>query len=249
MDLPGADSTTINASDVNPMENRQHHGAGPHPEGRRPQGKGSPRGSREDPPSCSPASTASAPGYYPFGREHSGRRSLEVPINPRLAPRPQSLSPDIVSQGSPSDRSLCFSPLNPDEALLRLERRRNPGSDQRPQPEVGLQPGIPLPSHSPPQEGYQEAGVVQGDVSPSHPVLGRPVVVCLSPSASRGRRSLSSNERRPRHRPDNRGASSKPGKAFSCCLDDFRGYWGVNAISDRSFYLITARWKRSSEDR
>jgi hypothetical protein len=49
MDLSGADPSTINAPDVHPLENRQHHGAGPHPEGRRPPGKGSPRGGREDP--------------------------------------------------------------------------------------------------------------------------------------------------------------------------------------------------------
>jgi hypothetical protein len=101
MDLLGADFATINTPDVHPMENRQHHSAGPHPEGGRPQGKGSPRGSREDPPSCQPASTASAASLHPFGRECPGRRSLEVPVDPRLAPCSQGFSPDIVSQGSP----------------------------------------------------------------------------------------------------------------------------------------------------
>jgi hypothetical protein len=131
MDLSGADPSTINASDVHPLENRQHHDAGPYPEGRRPQRKGSPRGGQED-PSRSPALTASAPSIYSIGGEHSGRRSLEVPVHFRLAPRPQSLSPDFVSQGSPTDQPLCFSPLGPDEALLRLERRGHPGSDGRP---------------------------------------------------------------------------------------------------------------------
>jgi hypothetical protein len=37
-----------------------------------------------------------------------------------------------------------------------------------------------LSSHSPPQEGYKEAGIVQGDISSRHPILGRPDVVCLS---------------------------------------------------------------------
>jgi hypothetical protein len=101
MDLLGADFATINVPDVHPMENRQHHGAGPHPEGGRPQGKGSPRGSREDPPSHPSASTASAACIHPFGRERPGRRSLEVPADPELAPRPQGFSKDIISQGSP----------------------------------------------------------------------------------------------------------------------------------------------------
>ena len=70
----------------------------------------------------------------------------------------------------------------------------------------------------------------------------------LSPSTSRGRHSPSSNERQPHHQPDDRGASSKPGEAFSRHLDDFRRCWGVNAISDPSFYLIKVGWKRSSED-
>jgi integrase len=47
----------------------------------------------------------------------------------------------------------------------------------------------------------------------------------------------------------NRGASSKPAEAFFHHLDNFRGYWGVYAISDRSLDLITAGWKQSSEDR
>jgi hypothetical protein len=70
-----------------------------------------------------------------------------------------------------------------------------------------------------------------------------------SPSASHGRRSPSSFQRRPRHRPDNRGTSSKPGEALSSRLDDLRGSWGVYAVSDRSFRLISAGWKRSTEDR
>jgi hypothetical protein len=65
---------------------------------------------------------------------------------------------------------------------------------------------------------------------------------------SHGRRLPSSNERRPHHQPDDRRASSKPGETFSRRLDDFREYWGVNAISDRSFCLIMAGWKQSSED-
>jgi hypothetical protein len=198
VDLLGADSATINAPDVNPVENRQHHGAGPHQEGGRPQGKGSPRGRRKDPPSRPPASTASAASIHPLRRERPGRCSLQVPVNHGLAPRPQCFSPDINSQGSPPDRSLCLSPIGADEMLLFLERRRRPGSHRRTQLEVGLQAGLPLSSHSPPQEGYQEAGTVQGDVSPCHPVLRRPDVVCLSPSATRGRRSPPSVQRRPR---------------------------------------------------
>jgi hypothetical protein len=59
------------------------------------------KGSREDPPFHPPASTASAACIHPFGRERPGRRSLEVPVDPGLAPRPQGFSPDIGSQGSP----------------------------------------------------------------------------------------------------------------------------------------------------
>jgi hypothetical protein len=172
----------------------------------------------------------------PLGRERPGRRSLEVPVDPGLAPRPQGFSPDIGSQGSPRDRSLCFSPICPDEGLLLLERRGHPGSDRRTQPEVGLQTGFPLSSRSPPQEGCQEAGTVQGDVQTwfaSLKALNVKDVRCLPFSED-----LISH-----HRPDNRGASSKPGETFSCRLDDFRGYWGVYAVSDRSFRLITAGWK------
>jgi hypothetical protein len=189
IDLSGADPSTIDASDVYPLENQQHHGALQYQEGRRP------RGGREDPPSCSPASTASASGVYSIGGKHPSGRRLEVSVHPGLAPLSQGFPPNFVAQGSPSDQPLCFSPFGPDEEILRLERHGQTGSDRRPQPKVGLQPGLPLLSHIPPQEGGQEVGDVQGDVSPSHPILGRPDVVRLSLSAGSGRRSPSPDER------------------------------------------------------
>jgi hypothetical protein len=195
MDLLGTDSATINAPDLNFVEDRQHRGAGSHQEGGRPQGKGSPRGSREDPPSFPPASTTFSACLHSFGGESSGRCSVEVPVNPGLAPRPQGVSPDISPQGSPPDRHLSISPIGSDKPLLLLGRRGRTGSHRCTQPEVGLRVGLPLPSSSSPQEGYQEAGKVQGDVSPRHPVLGRPDVVCVSPSASRGGRLPSSLQR------------------------------------------------------
>jgi hypothetical protein len=60
MDFFGALPATFNTPNIDTVEDRQHHGAGPHPEGGGPQGKGSPRGSQEDPPSRPPASTMSS---------------------------------------------------------------------------------------------------------------------------------------------------------------------------------------------
>jgi hypothetical protein len=114
---------------------------------------------------------------------------------------------------------------------------------------VGLQPGLPFPSHSSSQEGGQEVGDVQGDVFPSHPILGRPDMVRLSQSAGRGRRSLSPDERQPRHRPHDRLISSNSGQALPCRLDDFRRCRGIDSISDRSVHLVEAGWKRSSAER
>jgi hypothetical protein len=161
MDLLGADSATINAPDLDFVEDRLHRGAGSHQKGGRPQGKGSPRGGQEDPHSRPPASTTSSACLYSFGGESSGRRSVEVPVDPGLAPRPQGVSPDISPQGSPPDRHLRVSPIGADDPLLLLGRRRRTGSHQRTQPEVGLRVGLPLPSNSP-QEGYQEAGKARG---------------------------------------------------------------------------------------
>jgi hypothetical protein len=70
-----------------------------------------------------------------------------------------------------------------------------------------------------------------------------------SPSAGIGRRLPSSDERRHRHQPHDRRASSNSGQALPCHLDDFRRCWGFDSISDRSFHLIKAGWKRSSEER
>jgi hypothetical protein len=144
MDFPGALPATFNVPNIDLVENRQHHGAGPHQEGGGPQGKGSPRGSQEDPPSRPPASTASPACLHSFGGERLGRCSLEVPVGPGLAPRPQGFSTDIGSQGSPPDRSIRVSPIGTDEALLLLESRGRPGSHRRTQPEVGLQAGLPF---------------------------------------------------------------------------------------------------------
>jgi hypothetical protein len=248
VDLSLGDSACFNAPDVGSVEDRQHGGAGPHTEGRGPQGKGSPRGVREDPPGP-PASTSHSAHLHPLGGEYSGERSLEVPVGPGLAPRPYCFSPDIIPVGSTPDRPLCVSPVCADSALHVLESLGQPGSHRRAQHEVGLQAGLPLSPHSPLQEGYAEAGVVQGDVSPRHPVLGGPDLVRQSPGASGGGGPPSSFQRRPRHRLVDRGASSIPGEALSSRLEDLRGSWGVNAVSDRSFRLISAGWKRSSEDR
>jgi hypothetical protein len=108
--------------------------------------------------------------------------------------------------------------------------------------------GLPLSSHSPPQEGHEEAGVVEGGVSPRHSVLGSPDLVRQSPGASSVGRPSSSLPQRTRHRPVDRGASSSSGAALSSCLEDLRGSWGVDAVLDRSFQLIAAGWKQSSED-
>jgi hypothetical protein len=212
MDLLGTDPATIDASDVDFVENRQYSGAGSHQEGGRPQGKGSPRGGREDPPSRPPTSTMSPACLHPFGGESPGRRSVEVPVDPGLAPPPQGVSPDISPQGSPPDRPLRVSPIGADEPLLLLGCHGRTVSHRLTQPEVGLRAGLPLPSDSSPQEGYQEAGKVEGDVSPRHPLLGHPDVVCVS-SALCGGRSPSSLQRRPHHRLDDRGASSWKGSS------------------------------------
>jgi hypothetical protein len=240
VDLLNADPATIDASDVDLVEDRQHSGAGSHKEGGRPQGKGSPRGCREDPPFCPPASTTSPACLHPFRGESPGRCSVEVPVNPGLAPLPQGVSPYISPQGSPPDRS------------LRRQAASTPGSPRthrKPSTHSARGGTLSWPSSSlrfPSSRGLSGSWKGQGDISPCHPVLGCPDVVFVSPGASRGGRSPSSLQRQPHHRLDNRGASSKTGKALPSRLDDLRGYWGVVTVSDRSF---SAGWKRSSEDR
>jgi len=184
----------------------------------------SPGGFRDQVVACpSPASTSHPARLHPLEEECSGGRSLEVPVSPRLAPRPRCFSPYIVPVRSTPDRSLCVSPVRADSALHVMESRGQTGSHRRAQHEVGLQAGLPLSPHSPPQEGYAEAGVVQGDVSPRHPVLGGPDLVRQSPGASSGGRPSSSLQRRPPHRPVNSGASSIPGAALPSRLEDLRG--------------------------
>jgi hypothetical protein len=112
---------------------------------------------------------------------------------------------------------------------------------------MGLCAGLPLSSYSPPQEGHEEAGVVEGSVSPRHSVLGSPDLVRQSPGASSVGRPSSSLPKRPRHRPVDRGASSISGAALLSRLEDLRGSWGVDAVSDRSFRLIAAGWKQSED--
>jgi hypothetical protein len=101
MDLLGTDSATINAPELDFVEDRQHYSAASHQEGGRPQGKGSPRGGREDTPFRPPASTTSSACLHSFGGESSGRCSVKVSVDPGLAARSQGVSPDISPQGSP----------------------------------------------------------------------------------------------------------------------------------------------------
>jgi hypothetical protein len=64
------------------------------------------------------------------------------------------------------------------------------GSHRRPQHEVELQPGLPLSSHSPPQEGCEETGGVEGGFSPRHSILGGPDMVREPPVSSSPRSPL-----------------------------------------------------------
>jgi hypothetical protein len=179
MDLSAVDPTSIDASDIHPLENRQHHGAGSCQEGRRPPRKDLLEEAEKILPLAHQRHLHLLPVFIPSEENMQADAALRFLSIPdwHLAPR---VFHQISSQGSPSDRPLRVSPLGPDEAVLRLERCGQTGSDRHPQPKVGLQPGIPLPSHSPPQEGDQEVRIVQGDVSPSHPVLGCPDLVRLS---------------------------------------------------------------------
>jgi hypothetical protein len=104
---------------------------------------------------------------------------------------------------------------------------------------AGFRAGLPLSFHSSPQEGREEAGVVEGGVSPRHSILGSPDLVRQSPGASSVGRSSSSLPQR-HHQPVDRGASSISGAALPSRLEDLRGSWGVDAVSDRSFRLIAA---------
>jgi hypothetical protein len=150
---------------------------------------------------------------------------------------------------SSPDRPLCVASVDADDEVYVVEGRGLTGSNQRAQHEVGLCSGLPLPSHSPPQEGREEAGVVEGNLSPRHSILEGPDLVRLSSSASSSGRLTPSLPRRTRHRPLDGGAPFLSGAALSSRLEDLRGSWGVNAVSDKSFRLIAAGWVRSSKDR
>jgi hypothetical protein len=123
------------------------------------------------------------------------------------------------------------------------------GSHQRPQHEVELRPGLPLSSHSPPQEGCEETGGVEGRLSPRHSILGGPDMVRELPVSSSPRSPSPPLPRRSRGRPHDGGTPSISGTTISSRLEDLRGSWGVDAVSDRSFRLIAAGWVQSSEDR
>jgi hypothetical protein len=101
----------------------------------------------------------------------------------------------------------------------------------------------------PPFGGGGEAGGVEGGVPPRLSSLGSPDVVRQSSSPSSVGSPPPPFPRVSRGRPRHGGSPSIPGTTFSSRLKDMRGFWGVDAISDRSFRLIAAGWFRSSEDR
>jgi hypothetical protein len=67
----------------------------------------------------------------------------------------------ISTLGFTPDQPFRVSPVHVNDALHVLESRGSPGSHRRALCEVGLHAGLPLSSHSPPQEGCEETGVVQ----------------------------------------------------------------------------------------
>jgi hypothetical protein len=174
MDLPHRDPPSVDAPNLHLVASRQHSGVGPHPEGRGPQGETSAPGGREDSVSDGSSQSSHPSRLHPVGGEPPGGCSLTLPVGARLASRSLSVSADLVPVGSPPDRPLCVASVSADDALHVLEGCGLTRSHQRSQHEVELRSGLPVSSHSPPQEGREEAGVIEGGFFSSSLRIGRP---------------------------------------------------------------------------
>jgi hypothetical protein len=73
-----------------------------------------------------------------------------------------ALGPQRVPVGNTPDRPLRVAPVGAGGAFNVLAGSGSSGGRRCPQHEVGLSPGLPLPSRSPPQEGREEVGGVEG---------------------------------------------------------------------------------------
>jgi hypothetical protein len=172
-----------------------------------------------------------------------GGCSLTLSTGAKLVPRSPSLSADLIPVGSTPDQPFCVASVDADDVLHVLEGRGLSGSHRRAQHAVGLRAGLPLSSHSPPQEGSWSC---QGEPFSLSLHIGRPRLCSpvskrfeswksvVSPSTM----NLSSTSRR-----------ESPLRLWSSSFLLLGRSWGVDAVSDRSFRLIAAGWIQSSEDR
>jgi hypothetical protein len=109
------------------------------------------------------------------GGEPPGGCGIALPVSAGLASRQQRVSSNLDLVGNTPDRPLRVAPVGAVGALYVLAGSGLTGSHRRLQREVELPSGLPLPSHSPHREGCEEAGGVEGDLSPRHSILGGPV--------------------------------------------------------------------------
>jgi hypothetical protein len=225
MDLPGGNPPCLYTP--NYLLASRHHGvAGPLPVG------GGLRGRHATHPSR----------LHSVRGEPPGRCGIALPVSAGLASRRQRVSSDIDLVGNTPDRPLRVAPVGANGVLYVLTGSGLTGNHRRPFHGVELPSDLPLTFHSPPQEGCEEAGGVEGDLSPRHSILGGPDVVHqLSLSVASSPESPPPPvPRRSCGRPRDGGIPSDSGTTFSSRLEDLRGSWGVDAVSDRSFRLIAA---------
>jgi hypothetical protein len=148
-----------------------------------------------------------------------------------LAFGPQRVLSGGLPLGNTTDRPLRVAPFGAIGAFLVMASSGLAGGHRRSQHGLGLQPGIPLPSLSPPQEGCAEAGGVEGGFPSRHPILGSPDVVRQPSVASSSGSAPPPLPRCTRGRPRDGGTPSVSGTFFffvffSSRLEDLRGSWG-----------------------
>jgi hypothetical protein len=107
-------------------------------------------------------SAASHSSLHPVGGDPPSGCGFSLPAGAGLAFGPQRVLSGGIPVGNTPDRPPRVAPVGAIGAFLVVASRRLAGGHRRSQHGLGLQPGLPLPSLSPPQEGCAEAGGVEG---------------------------------------------------------------------------------------
>ena len=202
---------------------------------------------RSPPPSRKETGSHSA-SICSDGREHSRRRGFQIPVSPRLASSPISISPNLPPMGNASNRSFCDGRLDSTDSVLCLGSNSEGRGVRCSPPALGFRSRLPVSPSGPAATSSQQDSAIFRQLHSDNPILAVTEMVSSSSGSSNPGREETPTPSGCGGGPDNGNSSAKAQSSSSSRLEDYRRFH-ASSMSDESFRLITGSWRKSSSAR